>query len=32
MHQIDGEIRIGENTKVTQHDPYFKNANEGDDG
>ena len=31
MHQTSDEIRIGENVKVTQHDPYFKNANVGDD-
>ena len=23
MHQTNKKIRIGENAKVTQHDPYF---------
>ena len=31
MHKTNDEIRTGENPKVTQHDPDFKNANEGDD-
>ena len=31
MFQTIEEIRIGENTKVTQHDPDFENADEGDD-
>ena len=31
MHQTNGEIRIGENAKVTQLDQDFENANEGDD-
>ena len=31
MHQTNDEIRIVENTKVTQHDPDFENADEGDD-
>ena len=31
MHQTNDEIRIGENDKVTQHDPDFENADEGDD-
>ena len=31
MHQTNDEICIGENTKVTQHDPDFENAYVGDD-
>ena len=31
MHQTNGEIIIRENAEVTQHDPEFKNADEGDD-
>ena len=31
MHQTNDEIRIGENAKVTQHDPYFENYIVGDD-
>ena len=30
-HQTNDKICIKENAKVTQHDPYFKNADEGDD-
>ena len=29
-HQKNDEICIGENAKVTQHDPEFENADEGD--
>ena len=31
MHLKNDDIRIGENAKVTQHDPYFENADVGDD-
>ena len=31
MHQTNDKIRIGENAKFTQHDPYLDNANECDD-
>ena len=31
MHQTNDEICIGENAKVTQHDPKFENVEEGDD-
>ena len=31
MHQTNDKICIGENAKVTQQDPDFENANEGDD-
>ena len=31
MHQTNDAIRIGENDKVTQYDPYFENADVGDD-
>ena len=31
MHQTNDDIRIGENTKFNQHDPEFKNTDEGDD-
>ena len=31
MHQTNYEIFIGENAKVTQHDPDFKNSDVGDD-
>ena len=31
MHQTNDKIRIGESAKVTQHDPEFGNADEGDD-
>ena len=31
MHQTNDWICIRENAKVTQHDPYFENANVGDD-
>ena len=31
MHQTNDAIRIGENAKVNQHDPDFKNADVGDD-
>ena len=31
MHQTNDEIRIGENAKVTQHDPDYENADVGDD-
>ena len=30
MHQTNDEICIGENSKVTQHYPYFRNADVGD--
>ena len=30
MHKKNDEICIEENTKVTQHDPDFKNADVGD--
>ena len=26
MHQTNDDICIGKNAKVTQHDPYFENA------
>ena len=29
-HQKNDENRIGENAKVTQHDPEFENTDEGD--
>ena len=28
MHQINEKIPIGKNTKFTQHDPNFENAND----
>ena len=31
MHQTNDKIRIGENAKVTQHDPEFENADESGD-
>ena len=31
MHQTNDKICIGENAKVTQHDPDFENTDEGDD-
>ena len=31
MHQTNEKKCIEENAKVIQHDPYFKNADEGDD-
>ena len=31
MHKKNDEICIGEDPKVTQHDPDFENSNEGDD-
>ena len=31
MHQTNDEVRIGENAKVTQHDPDSKNSDVGDD-
>ena len=31
MHKKNDEIRIGENAKVTQHDPDFENYIVGDD-
>ena len=31
MHQTNDKIRIGENAKVTQHDQYFENSDEGND-
>ena len=31
MHQTNEKIHLGENAKVTQHDPDFVNADEGDD-
>ena len=31
MHKKNDEIRIGENAKVTQHDPDFENSDVGDD-
>ena len=31
MHQTNDDIHIGENSKVTQHDPDFENDNVGDD-
>ena len=31
MHKKNDEIRIEENSKVTQHDPDFENADEGYD-
>ena len=31
MHKKNDKICIGENANVTQHDPYFENAEEGDD-
>ena len=31
MHQTNDDIRIGENAKVTQHDPYFENFDVVDD-
>ena len=31
MHQTNEKIHIGENSKVTQHDPYFENAGKIDD-
>ena len=30
MHQTNDDIRIGENSKVTQHDPDFENCAVGD--
>ena len=30
MHQTNDKICIGENAKVTQHDPQFDNTDEGD--
>ena len=31
MYQTNVEIHIRENAKVTQHDPYFKTSDVGDD-
>ena len=31
MHEKNDEFRIGENAKVTQHDPDFEKADVGDD-
>ena len=31
MHQRNDDIRIGENSKVTQHDPDFVNSDGGGD-
>ena len=31
MHQTNDGFCIGENAKVTQHDPDFENSDEGDD-
>ena len=30
-HNKKDEIRIGENARVTQHDPEFENTHEGND-
>ena len=31
MYQTNDEVRIGENAKVTQHDPDYENSDVGDD-